>query len=245
MRFNLKFRHFSQHFLCGLIACGTSGNILVSADPISKKELGELQAKLKKTDYLHVQFEQTIFKALRGRTVEQKGEAYFARPNRFRWVLEHPIKEELVYDGKIFSQYRPSDSTLIQHEAKSQRFRQIDQLMDLVLNLDSLTERFDAVDPVKFRQDLSLGLLPKKDSELGASVRRVDVTISLARNYLKSLKITYHVVGSDGQVQNGPVDIEGARAGYLDIRFKNPRTSVISADTFQVKVPKHVKKSPL
>src|SRR5882724_7301556 len=59
-----------------------------SALSINIPELRKIQAKLQEYKFLSLNFEQTIYKKLRKKTLKNQGEVYFKKPASFHWKFK-------------------------------------------------------------------------------------------------------------------------------------------------------------
>jgi len=195
------------------------------ADKTTDKAVRDIQTKMKSIDYLAVQFTNTIYSSFRKTNRTVTGMAYFAKPRKFRWIKQTPMKEEIVYDGKDVYIYKPDEKVAEKFSSIAHAAKEIEKLSNMVLSVKKLLNHYNVQSATyeKGRNILNLSLLPKKASDLES----VQLKISLQRKYVKTVKLLYK---------------EGNRWTF---DFKNPRTSVIPPERFQFIKPKDVKLSVL
>ena len=84
---------------------------VAQAKDLNVEELRAFQAKMKSSDALTVDFVQTKYSGLRGKSTRREGKALFVKPNLFKWMLQTPSKEFKIYDGKSFYDFSPDTAT--------------------------------------------------------------------------------------------------------------------------------------
>jgi chaperone LolA len=136
-----------------------------SGSSLTLEQVRGLQSNIKKAEHLSVDFVQTRFTALRGKSIRRDGKARFSRPNLFRWTLENPTKE-LIFDGKVFYEYDPASKSAVKYAPSGANARELTQIVDLVLNFDSLLKRYDLVRATDEGDLVKIELKPKKDQEI-------------------------------------------------------------------------------
>src|SRR5690242_7803552 len=89
--------------------------------PISKEELAKVQGKLKSVESLSVNFNHSMFSALRGKkTKAHHGIAYFGKAGEFKWVQLSPQRVEFIFNGRELFQYYPAENRALQFAATDQ-----------------------------------------------------------------------------------------------------------------------------
>lgn len=179
-------------------------------------ELRVIQGKIKSSEQLSVEFAQTSYKKLRGKSTSRDGRAMFQKPSKFKWILEKPT-QEMIYDGKDFYEYDPTSKSAMRFSPTGPRAYDLTQVVDLVLNFDSLLKRYDLVKAEQDGDNVKIQLKPKADQDVTA----VDLTLSVKESFMSYLKLT---------MKNG---------NSLAHEFKNPQRVALPADAF--KMPKGVK----
>lgn len=168
-----------------------------------------LQSNIKETEHLSVDFVQTRFTALRGKTIKRDGKAQFSRPNLFRWRLENPTKE-LIFDGKAFFEFDPTTQSAAKYAASGANARELSQIVDLVLNFDSLLKRYDLVSAEDLGTQVKILLKPKNEQEIKA----------VELHYNKTSDFVSYVA------------LELANGNKLTHEFASPQRKAISSKTY-------------
>lgn len=182
---------------------------------------------LKSRNHINVQFTQTIYKQLRKKTIERKGEASFSKPGKFYWVFKKYDKdnEKYYYDGNTLTHYIIPKKLAQQYSTKSGFGAQLGEIVDLVLDPDKLLTRYSLKNSKSEKGTTYLTLVPNQKF---GEIKEIFVKSSDKRKYIKEVKIYY----TDGN--------------NTKFAFKNPRFKAISQDTFifsQAKFPKvHLKR---
>lgn len=176
---------FNQCLLAVVVAFGVGGSAALAAgaaDDVAGKDsklegdapksasltieqVRSLQSRIKKAEHLSVDFVQTRYTALRGKTLKRNGKAKFSRPNLFRWTLEQPTKD-LIFDGKSFFEYDPESKSAAKYAPSGANAKELSQIVDLVLNFDSLLKRYDLVRASEVGDLVKIELKPKNDQEI-------------------------------------------------------------------------------
>ena len=166
-------------------------------------------------DNLTVQFSQTIYRKLRNKTIERKGQASFAKPNKFYWLFENDKlgNEEYFYDGKSLSHYLPKERLVQHYGSTSSLSKQLQDIIDMVLDGKKLLLRYKAQSITNEKDNTFATLVPSVEDP-NNEIQKIEIKVSDQRTFIKEIKIMYN------------------DEGYSLFRFKNPRTSVIPADRF-------------
>lgn len=191
------------------------------AKELTLEEVKAMQSKVKGADTLAVDFVQTTqtrMAADRGKKPRSRdGKAVFAKPDKFKWMLETPTQEYKLYDGKDFFDYDPASQSAVKYSPTGPRAHDIRQVVDLVLNIDTLLKRYDLVKAEESEGVARIELKPKAAS---------DVT-----------GIELHMAAKDGFISY--LKLEMANKTVLAHTFKNPTHPALGADAFAL--PKSVK----
>ncbi len=187
------------------------------AKDLTIDELRAIQSKVKGTEQLSVDFVQESFSKMRGKSVKRDGHALFQRPSKFKWMLEKPIQQSMIYDGKDFYEFNPESKSAMRYSPTGPRAYDLKQVVDLVLNFDSLLKRYDLVKAEQDGDNVKIRLKPKSEQD----VTGVDLTLSVKDSLISYLKMT----------------MKGGN--YLAHDFKNPQRGALAADAFTL--PKGVK----
>lgn len=187
------------------------------AKDLTVDELRDIQSKMKGSDSLAVDFLQTKISGLRGKKTTREGKALFVKPASFKWMLETPVKEYKIYDGKNLYDFDPTANTAARYSPTGPKQHELKQIVDLVLNFDTLLKRYDLV---KASEDGDLVKVELKPKALG-DITAVELTLSKKDAVVTSMKFD---LGNKNQLIH---------------EFKNPSTKAISAEVFEL--PKGVK----
>lgn len=104
-----------------------------------RSDVERVQREAGKRKSFTVTFEQEFFSSLRKRTRRSSGSLAFLAPRNFRWEIVTPSKELYVNNGKEFWKYTEATRHAQKLPASSVEL----DFVDLVLRLDSLTQRYD------------------------------------------------------------------------------------------------------
>ena len=139
---------------------------LALAKDLSVEELRAAQSKMKSSDALTVDFVQTKYSGLRGKSTRREGKALFVKPNLFKWMLQTPSKEFKIYDGKSFYDFSPDTATAKRYAPNGAQAQELRQVIDLVLNVDTLLKRYDLVKAEEVGDLIKIRLSPKSPGDL-------------------------------------------------------------------------------
>lgn len=180
------------------------------AKELTQEEIRTLQSSIKASDSLRVDFEQKTYKAIRGKTVTRRGYGAFMRPNKFKWVLAAPANEEIIYDGSYLYEYKPEAKQAARLSATGPKVHELNDLVDLVLNFDTLLKRYDLVKAEENGDEVSIDLKPKSVSDVTA----VALKFSKKNSLITSLKMELR--GGNSQTHE----------------FSNPDRTALPGNTF-------------
>jgi len=202
-------------FLSVLLLFGVAFS--ASAKELKLDQLRALQSQMKSSDCLTVDFVQTNHTALRGRNIVRHGKAMFNKPDLFKWMLETPVQEYKIYDGKYFYDYNPTAKSAVRYAPTGSNARALKQVVDLVLNFDSLLKHYDLVRADETGDVVTVELKPKTETD----ITKVELHLSKKESFISYLKLDFHNKSS------------------LTHEFKNPSRKILPEDTFVL--PKGVK----
>ena len=171
---------------------------------------------------LFVHFEQETFSALRKKTKIRKGQAQFSRPSSFRWSFqdERHGEEGFYYDGATLSHYKERDNLVIHYKKQVGFFKELRSVVDMVLDPDTLLERYKVAEKKKDERALRYTLEPLAEN---AQIKTLTIFVPTERTYIKEVKILY----ADGN--------------YSKYIFKDPLFHKIPSSAFRFKNPGSVK----
>jgi len=204
---------------CGLLICLASvllpASLSVSAtvEALSTEELRELQQKMNQRRELSVKFTQTRTSNLRpNKPSKSSGKALFAKPAKFRWEVEKPLADVLIFDGSSLLSYKPGEKTATRFNTEAERAREIKEVIDFVLDFDALMARYNLIESSHQSQGISLRLKPKKTSPLS----EINIEIDSKSYFVRLVKMTF---------QN---------KNTSEFQFSDPQATQISPQSFAV-----------
>jgi outer membrane lipoprotein-sorting protein len=168
------------------------------------------QATIGDTSNLSIEFQQTRFLKKRQRTANSSGRALFAKPNQFRWILEDP-REEWIFDGSTLVSLDKDGKNATRFKPETAQGRQLLDIMELILNVKSLQDKYRVLDAKEDGQGSTITLEPKTPSD----VSKVETSFKTGEKYLS--EITLHF-------QNG---------NYTKFAFAKAAFTPVSADKFK------------
>ncbi len=173
-------------------------------------------------EFLKVDFKQTVHTSLRDKTRSREGQAYFAKPGNFYWQFrDKKDVEEYYFDGTTLSHYRSDEKTVTHYGTKSGLQKELQAIVNLVLDAEKLLNQYDAVDVKTAKGITSMKLVPKTKEQ--TDIVDILVQVSEKSRYVQDVKIEY---------KNG---------NYTSFTFQNPNTAPIPLKTFQFSDPGGVK----
>lgn len=152
---------------------------------LTATELKELQTKMQQSDALTVDFLQTSYTALRGKSRQRRGRAQFSKEGKFKWMLETPMKEYKIYDGTNFYDFSPDANSAVRYAQAGDHASELKQIVDLVLNMDTLLKKYELVEAKDFGDSVHVRLRPK---DAATDLVLVELIMDLKKSYISSLK---------------------------------------------------------
>ena len=187
--------------------------IAILDEALSTEELRELQGKLNRRTSLAVNFVQIRTSALRpNRPSVSSGSAIFAKPAKFRWMIEKPQAEMLIFDGVSIFSHKPGEKSASRYKAEGGRAKEIKEIIDFVLDFDALLKRYNLENAVRSGQFITLKLTPKAPNQVSNLVIKVDAKDSF-------------VVAVNMNFQN---------KNSSEVQFSNPIAGKIDAKSFSI-----------
>ncbi len=161
----------------------------------------------KNIDHMEVDFSQTIYKKLRNRKINRSGTAYFSKPNFFRWnfMSEQLGSEEFYYNGKTLTHFRANEKLVTNYNANIGLARELNEVVSLVLDPQTLSNRYDLVNSSKAKGQTVLTLRPRVGA--ATDISQIEIKISDQEKYVRGIKIEY------------------MDENYTQFVFKNPKFS--------------------
>ena len=163
---------------------------------VSLPELRSLQAKIQAHKFLSLNFQQSIYKKLRNKTIRNQGAAYFKKPSMFHWKFHHPEKEEWIYDGTKLFHYFPDKKVAQEYSAMASKGKNLREIVSMVLDFDSLLNRYSLDSSRKEQGRVVLSLKPKQEGEITG----VQLTIDNRAYYVREVKLFFEG-GNNSTVQ--------------------------------------------
>jgi outer membrane lipoprotein-sorting protein len=185
---------------------------------LSIEGLKQIQTQLKTSEFLTVDFQEDVYKALRNRHDIKAGTAYFHKPSSFRWVVTKPKKAiEWIFNGKELLSLEPGESVAKKFGVGNAQGRELRRLVDMVMNMDALLMHFKVKKAEDMGGSILVDLLPKGEDQILSAA----LTIDREKNFVSGMKLNY----ADG--------------AYTSFTFTNPRMGAIDPALFLV--PKGMK----
>lgn len=181
---------------------------------VTADRVRELQSKMKSGDTLSVDMVQTSFTALRNKTTVRTGKAVFTTPSKFKWMLETPIQEYKIYDGKYFYDYAPGTKSANRYSPMGPSTDDLKGIVDLILNFDTLLKRYDLVKADETADEVKIELKPKTSSDING----VELRLSIKDSYITYVRM----------------DLKGKNT--LTHEFSHPSRKAVPASTFELPV---------
>ena len=185
-------------------------------DTLQPEDLKKIQQNIQMSKYLKMDFEQTSVSGLRGHKSVRQGRAYFLSPDKFNWMLETPVKEYKIFDGVSFYDYSPESSRAIQHAPHGKQVEQLRQVVDVVMNFDSLLKNYQLISAHR-NQLVFIKLKPLKSSDIK------EISLTLDEKNATVTNVTMEMLNKNKLIHD----------------FKNPSKTSFSLDVF--KIPSNVK----
>jgi len=152
----------------------------------NEEKLKKIQAVMAKRESAQIRFSQEAYKSIRKRTQTSTGYAYFAAPDKFRWIVEKPVSEELVFDGQTFMQYRPIEKMATKYGSSTNQNKEIEQLIGVVLSTGQLTQTYNVLDVTEQGDETVVKLSPLNGGDLiGVIVKAKKSTGTLTEVFME------------------------------------------------------------
>jgi outer membrane lipoprotein-sorting protein len=178
---------------------------------MSKDDLRNLQLKMKSAAQLTVDFVQ--YKSVKIRPKQRTkviGRGVFAKPSKFKWTIIEPKADSLIFDGQKLFSIQEDKKTATSFSADADRAQEIREVIDLVLDFDSLLGRYDVAEATKESNKVNLLLNPKKPGAL----TNLNVRVDAATAMVEMVKMTF------------------TNKNTSEFEFSNPDRSALPKDAF-------------
>lgn len=159
----------------------------VAKTPLSLDELRKIQSQLQNYQTLSLDFNQTVYKKLRDKTLANKGDVYFKKPQSFRWSFNNPQREEWIYDGDSLLHYFPKKAYAHRYKAYAAKGKNLREIVSMVLDFDSLLQRYNVSSAFQRGKLVELSLAPKAKGE----IEGVELILDLDKNFIQSVKLNF------------------------------------------------------
>jgi outer membrane lipoprotein-sorting protein len=159
------------------------------ADTLSKQDLKDLQTKMSQRQDLALSFEQVRVSNLRpNKPSVSKGHALFQKPAKFRWETITPKPDVVAFDGVNLVNFKPGDMTATRYKADGDRAKEIREVIDFVMDFDSLLKRYKIVSSTKSASGIVLKMSPSvKDS----AITSLDISLDAKEALVTGVKMTF------------------------------------------------------
>lgn len=182
------------------------------AEVLSTEELRQLQQRMKNASQLSVDFMQVKTNSLRpNKPAKSSGKAVFAKPSKVRWQLTKPAST-LIFDGETLYELKESDQTATKYTAKGGRAQDTREVIDLVLNFETLLERYKLIESTKENGRIKLKLEPK----VAGSLSEIEVGVDSASAAIQNVTLVF------------------SNKNRTRFEFSNPDRRAVPAATFEV-----------
>ena len=99
--------------------------------------------------------------------------------------MQSPVADQWIFNGQLLYNYNPATRSAVQYAPAGPKARQLNQIVDLVMNVDSLLKRYQVLQAV---QDGSLVQLKPKSRQ---DIKKVDLHLDLKNDYISWLKLYF------------------------------------------------------
>lgn len=154
---------------------------------LTAQDIRALQMKFKSFNHLEVKFFQNTYRSLRKKNTPSEGEAFFTKPNKFVWVIKKPRESQWKFDGKELNYFEEKTKKIVSYPADATKGRELRQIVDMVMNFDTLLKNFDLKSAKKVNDVVNISLTPKLKSEIKKAV----VEIETKSNFMRSLLLEF------------------------------------------------------
>jgi outer membrane lipoprotein-sorting protein len=167
---------------------------------LSVEDLKAIQQKMRAADSLQADFKQVRYSSLRKKSTESTGHAVFAKPDKFRWSILKPVSEEWLFDGTSLFNVKPDRKAALKYVSATDKAKELRDLVDLILNFDTLLSRYTLRRAELVRDKLLVILAPKSTSE----IEEIEMTIIPEKSYVAEIKLGFENKNSLSYVFSEP-----------------------------------------
>lgn len=179
-----------------LTAILISLGIYLASVPIAQaqtaKEMAEKYGKMfSSIEHLQVSFSQTVYKKLRDRRYTRSGQAYFSKPDKFRWNFEDPKAglEEFYFDGDTLTHYKEKEKLVTHYQAHVGLGRELREVVNLVLDPKALFDRYHVASSESKNGLTTITLSPR--AAVATDIQELKVSVSDQNRYVQGVRILY------------------------------------------------------
>lgn len=159
----------------------------LSDGKLSATDIKNLQEQLKLGEYLTVDFAQTVYKSLRKKTTTSSGSASFIKPDKFRWQLVNPKKEDWLYDGKNLIHFDSERKEALRYQGGASKGKELRSLVDMVLSFDTLMSRYKLIQAVRKNKTIELDFTPLQAEEMTST----HLVVNTEKNFIQEVKLVF------------------------------------------------------
>ncbi len=161
----------------------------LAGETLSTEELRELQSKLNSRQNLSVNFIQIRTSSLRPqKPSKSSGKARFTKPAKFRWEMETPQADVLIFNGTDLLSFKPGEKTGSRFKTEGERSKEVKEVIDFVLDFDALMKRYRLVESIRLDQTIQLKLKPK----VAGPVSDINISVDGKDYFVKTVKMIFH-----------------------------------------------------
>jgi outer membrane lipoprotein-sorting protein len=159
-----------------------------AGETLSTEELRELQAKLNSRQNLSVRFTQIRTSSLRPKKPSRSsGKALFSKPAKFRWEMEKPQADVLIFNGADLLSFKPGDKTASRFKTEGERSKEVKEVIDFVLDFDALMRRYRLVESMRLNETIHLKLKPK----VAGPISDISISVDGKDYFVKTVKMIF------------------------------------------------------
>ena len=166
---------------------GKKPNKELSSVQTMEKELRNLQSQFKSFNHLKVKFVQNTYRSLRKRKTKSTGEALFSKPDKFRWMIQTPQESQWVFDGKSLSYFVKKTNQKSVYSANAGKGKELRQIVEMVMNVDTLLDKFKLINLQNKGQTVEVFLEPKINGE----VKKAVVHLNSKSHIVEKLRLNF------------------------------------------------------
>lgn len=192
---------------------------------VSKDDLKKIEVKLQERETFEVKFSQVLKTGLRKREALSRGSAIFGKPNLFKWSLEYPVRQEMIFDGTSLIQFDKDAKAATKLAPTADKRRELEEVIAAATSIDILLSKYELEKSDKdAANNVTLNLKPKTAAQ---GIKAITLKVSSDKNFVEVVHLDF----SDGSSNH--------------ITFANPQPVKRNPDTFRFAPPTGVKVSEM